>query len=56
MYTGGYKVTTTMNLDAQKGLQKVLNEQLESDDEVDESTGIYALQGAMTVIDNEPEK
>lgn len=28
LYTGGYKVTTTMNLDAQKGLQKVLNEQL----------------------------
>lgn len=56
LYTGGYKVTTTMNLDAQKGLQKVLNEQLESDDEVDESTGIYALQGAMTVIDNETGK
>lgn len=56
LYTGGYKVTTTMNLDAQKGLQKVLNEQLESDDELDESTGIYALQGAMTVIDNETGK
>ena len=56
LYTGGYKITTTMDLKAQKGLQKVLDQQLASDDEVNESTGIYALQGAMTVIDNETGK
>lgn len=56
LYTGGYKITTTMNLDAQKGLQKVLDEQLENNTEINEDTGIYAFQGAMTVIDNETGK
>ena len=56
LYTGGYKITTTMNLDAQKGLQEVLDEQLENNTEIDEDTGIYAFQGALTVIDNETGK
>ena len=56
LYTGGYKITTTMNLDAQKGLQKVLDEQLENNTEIDDETGIYAFQGALTVIDNESGK
>ena len=45
-----------MNLDAQKGLQKVLDEQLENNTEIDDETGIYAFQGALTVIDNESGK
>ncbi len=56
LYTGGYKVTTTMNLEAQKGLQQILDEQLAFSDTVLEETGIYELQGALTVIDNETGK
>lgn len=56
LYTGGYKVTTTMNLKAQKNLQKIFDKELAFNTEVDESTGIYQFQGAMTVIDNETGK
>ena len=53
LYTGGYKVTTTMNL---KNLQKIFDKELAFNTKVDESTGIYQFQGAMTVIDNETGK
>lgn len=56
LYTGGYKITTTMNLNAQKGLQNILDEQLEFNTELNEETGIFAFQGALTVIDNETGK
>ena len=56
LYTGGYKVTTTMNLKAQKNLQKIFDKELAFNMKVDESTGIYQFQGAMTVIDNETGK
>lgn len=56
LYTGGYKVTTTMNLKAQKNLQKIFDKELAFNTKVDESTGIYQFQGAMTVIDNETGK
>ena len=56
LYTGGYKVTTTMNLKAQKNLQKIFDKELAFNTKVDESTGIYQFQGAMTVIDNESGK
>ncbi len=56
LYTGGYKVTTTMNLKAQKNLQKIFDKELAFNTKVDESTGIYQFQGAMTVIDNETVK
>lgn len=56
LYTGGYKVTTTMNLKAQKNLQKIFDKELAFNTDVDESTGIYQFQGAMTVIDNETGK
>lgn len=56
LYTGGYKVTTTMNLKAQKNLQKIFDKELDFNTKVDESTGIYQFQGAMTVIDNETGK
>lgn len=56
LYTGGYKITTTMNLNSQKSLQDILDEQLAFNTEVDEETGIYKFQGALTVIDNETGK
>lgn len=56
LYTGGYKVTTTMNLKAQKNLQKIFDKELAFNTDVDENTGIYQFQGAMTVIDNETGK
>ena len=56
LYTGGYKVTTTMNLKAQKNLQKIFDKELAFNTKVDESTGIYQFQGAMTVIDNDTGK
>ena len=56
LYTGGYKITTTMNLTAQKNLQEILDEQLAFSDSKNEESGIYELQGAMTVIDNKTGK
>ena len=56
LYTGGYKVTTTMNLKAQKNLQKIFDKQLAFNTDVDPDTGIYQFQGGMTVIDNETGK
>ena len=51
LYTGGYKINTTIDLDVQKEMQNKLNEGLDFNDEKSDS-GIYALQGAMTVLDN----
>lgn len=56
LYTGGYKITTTINLDAQKKMQEVLDEGLAFNTGKDDSTGVYQLQGAMTVVDNETGK
>lgn len=52
LYTNGYKVYTALNSQAQTNLQSALDNNLSFDGEVDESSGIYALQGAMTAIDN----
>lgn len=52
LYSGGYNIYTTINIDRQNEMQTVLDETLAFDEEVNEETGIYALQGAMTVIDN----
>lgn len=56
LYTGGYKVYTTLDSEVYANLQSILDEQLSFNDEVDEDTGIYALQGAITCIDNETGK
>jgi membrane peptidoglycan carboxypeptidase len=56
LYTGGYKVTTTMNLDAQRNLQKILDDQLSFSDATIAESGIYELQGALTVVDNQTGK
>ena len=52
LYTGGYKVYTTLDSEVQVELQAILDENLSFDEEVNEETGIYALQGAITCIDN----
>ncbi len=55
LYTGGYKVYTTIDLEAQSALQEILDAQLAFSTDVTDS-GIYELQGAMTVIDNDSGK
>ena len=52
LYNGGYMVYTSLNSDVQEQLQGILDTGLSFDSEVDEETGIYALQGAITCIDN----
>lgn len=56
LYTGGYKVYTTLSTEVCNDLQAVLDEHLAFDDSVNEETGIYELQGAITCIDNKTGK
>ena len=56
LYTGGYKVYTTLSTEVCNNLQAVLDEHLAFDDSVNEETGIYELQGAITCIDNKTGK
>lgn len=55
LYTGGYKVYTSIDRDMQDTLQHVLDETLSFDQEKTED-GIYTFQGAAAVIDNETGK
>ena len=55
LYTEGYEITTTIDLEVQEQVQEALDEQLSFDTEVDDD-GIYELQGAVTVIDNDTGK
>ena len=55
LYTGGYTIYTSLNMDAMDKLQDILDEQLSWNSDTGES-GIYNLQGALTVIDNETGK
>ncbi len=50
LYTGGYRVYTSLNKKKQKLLQKCVNEKLSSFTE--KKDGVYTLQGAATCIDN----
>ncbi len=50
LYTGGYRIYTSLNKKKQKLLQKSVNGQLSSFKEKKE--GVYTLQGAATCIDN----
>ena len=56
LYTGGYKITTTMDLKAQKNLQKILDKELAFNTDLKADSDVYGFQGAMTVIDNETGK
>ena len=51
LYSGGYSVYTTLNLKMQKKCQKVLDKALKEFKQKDKH-GVYVMQGAGTVIDN----
>ncbi len=55
LYTGGYEIHTTIDLAAQGVLQEIIDEELDFSDARTEE-GIYELQGALTVVDNETGK
>ena len=55
LYIGGYDVYTSLDPEQQEYLQKAIDEGLSFDDETS-SDGVYALQGAATLIDNETGK
>lgn len=50
--SGGYTIYTTLDSDVQAEMQKIIDDKLSFSSEVDEESGVYALQGALTVIDN----
>ncbi|MBQ9983889.1 MAG: transglycosylase domain-containing protein [Lachnospiraceae bacterium] len=52
LYTGGYRIYTSIEPKKQRLLQRTIDETLEMDEEKNEETGIYNLQGAATCIDN----
>lgn len=52
LYTGGYRIYTSIEPKKQKLLQKTIDEVLSVDENKDSETGIYELQGASTCIDN----
>ncbi len=52
LYTGGYRIYTSIEPKKQKALQKAIDETLMMDEEKNEETGIYNLQGAATCVDN----
>lgn len=51
LYTGGYRVYTTIDMSIQKLLQESLDENLSESEEKNED-GTYAFQGSATSIDN----
>lgn len=52
LYTGGYQIYTSIDPKKQKLLQQTIDDTLAVDEEKNEETGIYNLQGAATCIDN----
>ena len=56
LYSGGYKIYTALDTTKQEALQEILDDELSFDREVNSDSEIYALQGAVTVIDNDTGK
>lgn len=52
LYTGGYKVYTSLNVDLQQSLQRIVDNDLSEFTNRNED-GSYVVQGAATVVDNE---
>lgn len=50
--TGGYKIYTTLDSNIQADMQDILDTNLEFESDIDEDTGVYKLQGAITVVNN----
>lgn len=55
LYTGGYVITTSLNQEKQELLQSTIDKILAFDEEI-AGEGIYALQSASAVIDNQTHK
>ena len=53
LYTGGYRIYTSLDTSVSNDLQLIVDEQLSFNQDINEETGIYELQGAVTAIDNE---
>lgn len=53
LYTGGYTIYTSLDTEACTALQEVMDKALAFSEDVSEDTGLYELQGALTVINNE---
>lgn len=49
---GGYEIKTNINQDIHNQLQEIVTNALSAYSSVDEATGLYTKQAAMTVIDN----
>lgn len=56
LYNGGYKIYTSLNTTKQAELQAILDEGLSFNNTINDSTGVYDLQGAITVVNNETGK
>ena len=56
LYNGGYSIYTSLDTTKQQELQAILDEGLSKFKTVNETTGIYDVQGAMTVINNDTGK
>lgn len=56
LYTGGYRIYTSLDKNVQEGLQGILDNNLSFSEEINEENGIYSLQGAITALDNETGK
>lgn len=52
MYSGGYKIYTSIDLEKQDALQAAVDKQLEGFTDVSDD-GVYAMQGAAVCIDND---
>lgn len=52
LYTGGYRIYTSIEPKKQKLLQETIDDVLSVDEDKNPETGIYELQGASTCIDN----
>ena len=55
LYTKGYKIYTSIDMNKQRLLEQILSEELAFSQETD-ANGIYSLQGSATTIDNQTGK
>ena len=52
LYTGGYRVYTSLDTSVYDNLQSIMNNVLSTYNNDENDDGIYLLQGALTVVDN----
>lgn len=56
LYTGGFRIQTAIDNNAYLKAQAVIDENLSEFDDIYEDTGLYQMQGAITIMDNETHK